>query len=249
MVIRLEDKSMKTQTISQEDIEDFLEKHNIQTQNVRPDLAEEIQNQLEASLETVPADETVKSISGSIQSLEEYLRAIFFVSFDRDRQYVTLPDVTGRDIERYKQKHNLSSKPKASAILSDEQQSLVLENISSILDSVESHLESVGPLDTQTDDPRLLWFQSINVLVRLLRHHIDNNNFDRLGGFHDSILTFSEKPTDKLGLKTKVVKLTSKFDNSIVYDFGEHYDEEEIDEKYGESISFLQGIMREAKVA
>jgi hypothetical protein len=34
-----------------------------------------------------------------------------------------------------------------------------------------------------------------------------------------------------------------------VYEFGEHYDEEEIDEKYGESISFLQGIMREAKVA
>mgnify|MGYP006279333811 CR=1 FL=1 len=240
---------MNTQTISQEDIEDFLEKHNIQTQDVRPDLAEDLQNQLEESIETVPTDETVKSISGLLQSLEEYARAIFFVSFDREEAYVTLPAVTGRDIDRFKQEHNLSSKPQASAILADEQQDLILENVSSLLDSVESQLQSVGPLDEQTDDPRLLWFQSINVLSRLLRYHLDNGNFDSLGGFHDSIPTFSEKPTDTLGLKKKVVKLTSKFDNSIVYEFGEHYDDEELEEKYAESVSFLQGIMRTPKVA
>ena len=240
---------MKTQTISQDDIEHFIEKHNIQTQDVRPNIAEDLQTQLEESLETVPTDETVKSISGLLQSLEEYLRAIFFVSFDRDGTYVTLPAVTGRDIDRFKRTHNISSKPQASAILSDEQQESMLEYINSILDSIEYHLQSVGPLDEQTDDPRILWFQSINVLVRLLRHHIDNDNFNSLGGFHDSIPTFSEKPTDTLGLKKKVVKLTSKFDNSIVYEFGEHYDDEELEEKYAESVSFLQGIMRTPKVA
>jgi len=232
-------------SISEEDITHLLELHDIPADDLRPDLAEDITETLTDSLETAPQDSKMNRVFGLLQTLREYLEAIQFTSFSKESRYINLPHIPSIEIDRYMRENQRQSRPRASRILSNEQQEMVTEEIHNIVGSLQTELKDVEPLDEAVDDPHIIWYQSINILCLIILNRLDNGKFNKVGGLHSYTPVFTEKPSDVTDLRETVVRLTSKFDNSIEYNFKEHYDDTEIETKYIESMSFLQGILRD----